>query len=146
MSLTLRENLGRELTVSEMDGNFEYLDNNPNILKTERTWLARNHSLAATLPAGLDKSDKSTLGGISGNHGRLVEFPSLRGYTALTLVHLQNNAFPEDVVNQILVDMDANGNMNGAIRLHGGLSASPSGDGVTAKNSLMNKNWTIITN
>ena len=26
-SLTLRENLGRKLTIQEMDGNFQYLDN-----------------------------------------------------------------------------------------------------------------------
>jgi len=152
MTLTLRENLGRALTVSEMDENFEHLDNNPGVLKTKRPWLNRLYTQAATLPTGMDKSDKSTLIGIDGEFGRLVEFHSLRGYTALMFVNLHNNVFPEDVVNQILVDMDANGNTGGVIQLHGsqvsGLynALPPSGDGLTAINSLLGKGWTIITN
>lgn len=146
MGVILRSNLGRKLTFSEMDENFNHLSSNPNILNNKREWVWMKGSHSVYIPVMLDKSDKSILVGIRGDNGKLVKFPTLRAYPVLKFVYLYDNTFPEDVVNQILVDVDENGNMNGVIELHGGLSASPSGDGVTAKNSLMNKNWTIITN
>jgi len=153
MAVILRSNLGRKMTFSEMDENFEYLSSNPKILNNKRIWVWLTSSSSYYIQVVLDKSDKSTLFGINGEFGRLVEFPTLIGCPALRHLKLFDNSFPEDVVNQILVDMDANGGSGGIIELNNPsntpanvMSASPSGDGLTARDSLLVKGWAISTN
>jgi len=49
-------------------------------------------------------------------------------------------------VNAILIAADANGALSGTMDLSGGTSAAPTGAGITAKNNLIAKGWTVATN
>lgn len=49
-------------------------------------------------------------------------------------------------VNSILTKLDANGITGGQVQLWGGTNAAPTGVGITAKNNLLAKGWTVDTN
>jgi hypothetical protein len=49
-------------------------------------------------------------------------------------------------VNAVLIAADANGALSGTMDLSGGTSAAPTGAGITAKNNLIAKGWTVATN
>jgi PKD repeat protein len=49
-------------------------------------------------------------------------------------------------VNSILTKLDANGITGGDVKLWGGTNAAPTGAGITAKNNLLAKGWTVTTN
>ena len=49
-------------------------------------------------------------------------------------------------VNSILTKLDANGISGGQVELYGGTNAAPTGAGITAKNNLLSKGWTVTTN
>jgi hypothetical protein len=49
-------------------------------------------------------------------------------------------------VNNILVSLDTAGQSNGIVDLNYGTSSPPIGIGVTAKNNLIAKGWTVNTN
>jgi hypothetical protein len=49
-------------------------------------------------------------------------------------------------VNAILVALDANGLSGGVVYLDLGTNAAPTGGGITAKNNLIAKGWTVATN
>lgn len=65
---------------------------------------------------------------------------------AIYQFYLRENAFPESEVNRILIAVDDADVLNGYLDLSFGTSASPSGAGVTAKNNLVSKGWTVQTN
>jgi Leucine-rich repeat (LRR) protein len=70
----------------------------------------------------------------------------LSGLTNLTYVNLQNNDLTETSVNNILQWLDGNGELNGNVDLSGGTSAVPSGAGITAKDNLLAKGWSVNVN
>jgi hypothetical protein len=65
---------------------------------------------------------------------------------AATTVGLQGCALNVASVNAILVALDANGLSGGAVYLDLGTNAAPTGAGITAKNNLIAKGWTVATN
>jgi hypothetical protein len=65
----------------------------------------------------------------------------------------QNCALISSAVNDILVKLDANGKVNptpGSSSSYlvnlGGTNAAPTGAGITAKNNLIAKGWSVTTN
>lgn len=59
---------------------------------------------------------------------------------------LQGNALNVTSVNNILINLDSQGNINGTIDLSGGTNASPTGAGIGAVVSLGGKGWIVTTN
>ena len=59
---------------------------------------------------------------------------------------LSTNKLETDSVNGALISLDANGILNGTVNLSGGTNAAPTGQGIAAKNHLIAKGWTVITN
>ena len=78
---------------------------------------------------------------------------SLSGYrggdvtSTLTDFRATINDLTESAVNSILVAFSAAGGINGNILLQGGTNASPTGQGISAKTTLVNdRGWTVTTN
>ena len=70
-----------------------------------------------------------------------------------TLVYGDGCALTAAAINDILVKLDANGvsntqsvTNNYIIKLDGGTNAAPTGAGITAKNNLIAKGWSVTTN
>jgi len=71
-----------------------------------------------------------------------------------TVVSGQGCALTASAVNDILVKLDANGKVNPTpgsssfywVSLIGGTNAAPTGAGITAKNNLIAKGWSVTTN
>lgn len=61
-------------------------------------------------------------------------------------VNIYNCALTEASVNDILMWLDGSGVINGYVDLSGGTNAIPTGNGITAKNNLVNKGWTVNVN
>jgi hypothetical protein len=57
-----------------------------------------------------------------------------------------NCALTETAINNILIALDENGIENGSVYLNGGTNAVPTGDGVSALNQLIIKNWDTSVN
>ncbi|MEK6616898.1 MAG: hypothetical protein AABZ32_12470, partial [Bacteroidota bacterium] len=57
-----------------------------------------------------------------------------------------NNNLDEPSTNGILIWLDKNDELNGTVNLAGGTNAPPTGAGITAKNNLIAKGWTVTTN
>lgn len=60
-----------------------------------------------------------------------------------------DNNLDVDSVNNILITLDSynkSGNYLNTLSLEGGTNASPSGAGITAKNNLISKGWSVTTN
>jgi hypothetical protein len=75
------------------------------------------------------------------------------GLTSVTIfeqvlndVSLGGTALTEASVNDILQWLDGGGVLNGYVDLSDGTSAVPSGAGITAKDNLIAKGWTVSTN
>ncbi len=68
------------------------------------------------------------------------------GCIALIDLDLYQNSLTQISVNDILVKLNSFGSTDGSIKLTGGTSAAPSGDGSTAKAALIAKFWTVLTN
>ena len=49
-------------------------------------------------------------------------------------------------INQIAIDFDTAGHLNGTLDLSGGTNAAPTGTGITAVSNLITKGWTVTTN
>jgi hypothetical protein len=68
----------------------------------------------------------------------------------LTNIELQNNLFSESAINSILADLFVNKTSRGllpcTVDLSGSTNASPTGDGLAAKNALIAAGWTVTTN
>jgi hypothetical protein len=58
---------------------------------------------------------------------------------------LSNNRLISTEVDRTLIAFDNAGASNGALYLGGGLNAAPTTTGITAKNSLISKGWTVNT-
>jgi hypothetical protein len=64
---------------------------------------------------------------------------------SINAIRLENNNLSS--VNDILIALDNNSNLtSGYCYLNGGTNAAPTGAGITAKNSLITKGWTVTTN
>lgn len=66
-------------------------------------------------------------------------------------IRLENNSFDAAAVNQLLVDLDAKGWINGSVNVSGTGMSAPDGtsggnDGLTAITNLTGKGWTVTTN
>lgn len=75
------------------------------------------------------------------------------GITSVTLpeallldIRLDNTGLTETAVNNILQWVDGSGVTNGYMNLSGGTSALPTGYGITAITSLLEKVWIVLTN
>ena len=77
---------------------------------------------------------------------RLTSISNLKAFTGLTSVRLRENSLTTTSVNNILIDLDNNGLLNGNCRLNGGTNAAPTGNGLIAQDNLLSKGWTANTN
>jgi hypothetical protein len=75
------------------------------------------------------------------------------GLTSVTIfeqvlndVDLNNTALTEECVNDILQWLDGGGVLNGYVDLADGGSAAPTGTGITAKDNLLAKGWSVNVN
>lgn len=64
---------------------------------------------------------------------------------SLTSFDLSNNSLTSTEVNRVLIAFDNAGASNGILNL-GGNNAAPTGTGITAKNTLVSRGWTVTTN
>jgi hypothetical protein len=71
---------------------------------------------------------------------------NISGCTSLSTFSCAYNSLTEGVVNSILTTIDGFGTSDGYIDISGGSNAAPTGDGITAKDSLINRGWTVLTN
>jgi hypothetical protein len=79
----------------------------------------------------------------------LPNVPNLTTVTLTTMpasVVMAGAALNVASVNAVLIAADANGALSGTMDLSGGTSAAPTGAGITAKNNLIAKGWTVATN
>ena len=70
----------------------------------------------------------------------------LLGEQQIKWFYAGNCALTETAVNNILIALDANGQIEGEVDLDGGTNAAPTGAGITAKASLLNKDWSVQVN
>ena len=79
------------------------------------------------------------------------------GYNQFTNIDISNNVnlisapfasnrLTETSVNNILIQLDNNGLLNGFCYTAEGTNEAPTGAGITAKNNLIAKGWTVNTN
>lgn len=64
----------------------------------------------------------------------------------LNFVGLNTTQLTESAVNNILIQLDNHGLIGGACAMTSGTSAAPTGAGITAKNNLIAKGWSVSTN
>lgn len=86
-----------------------------------------------------------TIGEIRIPNNKLIRFTA-EGRNNVIHFDGSGNAFDSPGTNNILLWLDGNGKLNGFVDLSAGTNAPPTGDGITAKNSLIVKGWTVITN
>ena len=65
---------------------------------------------------------------------------------SINMLNCNNNKLTETAVNNILIACDALNTSDKFLYLQQGENAAPSGDGLTAKASLISKGWTVETN
>ena len=80
----------------------------------------------------------------------LANFPS-HAFDLCSLCTNYSSAFSrcaltQQSVNDILVSIDTAGALTGTLHIDQGTSAPPTGVGLTAKNNLIAKGWTVVTN
>ena len=80
-----------------------------------------------------------------------IDITPLTGSNDGISVRLENNSFDAAAVNQVLVDLDNKGWINGSVNVSGTGMAAPDGtsgglDGDAAVTSLTGKGWTVTTN
>ncbi|MEK6615327.1 MAG: hypothetical protein AABZ32_04330, partial [Bacteroidota bacterium] len=92
------------------------------------------------LTGGID-----TIGEMNISNNRIIRFIPV-GSNKCKNFNAWNNTFDEPGTNGALIWLDANGEINGTANLGGGTNAAPTGDGIIAKNNLIAKGWTVITN
>lgn len=91
-------------------------------------------------------SNKANLASLRLEDNSLASIPSVAGLANLTTVILTGNALTASAVNNILIQLDANGAAGGTCDLSGGTNGTPTGAGLTAKTNLEAKGWTITVN
>jgi Leucine-rich repeat (LRR) protein len=63
--------------------------------------------------------------------------------TSLIDLRCNNNSMNSTMVDTVLCDVDAHGTSNGALNISG--NAAPGANGITAKNNLIARGWTVTT-
>lgn len=66
--------------------------------------------------------------------------------TGLMILKLSGNKLTENCVNALLIRMNGFGTNGGTIDLSAGTNAAPTAAGLAAKNALMARGWTVVTN
>lgn len=79
------------------------------------------------------------------SNNQIVNF-TIPATVKLMIIKLDNNKLNVTSVNDVLVKADNSGLNGGVIDLSGGTNAAPNGAGITAKNNLIAKGWTVLTN
>ena len=92
------------------------------------------------LTGGID-----TIGEMNISNNRIIRFIPV-GSNKCRNFNASGNNFDEPGTNGALIWLDANDEEGGTVDLSGGTNAPPTGDGIIAKNSLIAKGWTVITN
>ena len=64
----------------------------------------------------------------------------------LKRVEIDNNGLTATEINNLLIKLDTNGLSGGYFKSSGGTNAAPTGAGITAKNNLIAKGWSVTTN
>jgi len=73
----------------------------------------------------------------------LLASVDVAGCTGIVTLDLNSTALDSAEVDQILTDLDTNGNSNGTVDLRN--TAAPGASGLTAKTNLQGKGWTVNT-
>ena len=99
-----------------------------------------SNAISTSIPAVVN------LRALTANDNRYISFALLPEHTNMKFLFLHNNALDQTSVNNILIKLNDNGLTNGQVNLGGGTNAAPTGLGLAAKNALIAKGWTVITN
>jgi hypothetical protein len=79
-------------------------------------------------------------------YGRYVQASLAGGGAVAGLIELQDNNLAGAIINNILVKINAWNTAGGIINLSGPEMGTPSLDGITAKDALIARGWTVGTN
>jgi len=91
----------------------------------------------------IDYSNLQSLEIINNTNGGTTSI-NIVNCSSLINVSMRNNSLSN--VDEILIQLDNNGLSNGFTNLAEGTSVIPSGAGITAKDNLIAKGWTVLTN
>lgn len=89
-----------------------------------------------------------TLDILNFNDNGLTEIVIPETMMSLRIVDLSKNALDEESVNGVLIVIDLFGSSptDGEISLNQGTNASPMGEGIVARDSLVSRGWTVLVN
>mgnify|MGYP001607507507 CR=1 FL=1 len=81
-----------------------------------------------------------------GNNPLLTNLTISSSNTNLNFLDASGCALPAGNINTILLTINGLDTSGGTIFIHGGTNAAPTGQGIAAKNQLISRGWTVITN
>ena len=105
--------------------------------------LLYNNQLTGSIPS---LTDLTSMTHLWVHNNQLTSYTASTISITLTNINLSNNALDVASVNQLLIDVDTTGHLNGTLNLSGGTNAAPTGAGLTAVTALQGKGWTVTTN
>jgi hypothetical protein len=76
--------------------------------------------------------------------GSALTTMDVSGNPTITLLDLSGCAL--DDVDQLFIDLDANGAINGTVDVSGGTNAAPTGASSAARANLVTNGWTVTHN
>ena len=93
-------------------------------------------------------SEWASIENIALNDNVIANFINKSELISLTGIFLNNNNLSESVINNILITGDSKNITKEActIDLSGGTNSAPTGAGITAKNNLISRGYTVKTN
>ena len=121
---------GNSLSTFSMSGSF------PNLTSL---------TIPNNLLTSVDISNLNALTGLALGQNPLMNVNIINN-TNLNDFSISDAQLTETSINNMLVNLDNSGVLNGYCNLTGGTNAAPTGAGITAKNNLIAKSWEVFTN
>lgn len=94
----------------------------------------------------LDFPDDMSPRNVTAEDNQLSSFSLPDTFVLMMVLKMKGNNLNDVSVNNALIHFDNNGLLSGYIDLSAGTNAPPTGAGLAAKNNLIGKGWTVITN
>ncbi len=80
------------------------------------------------------------------NSNNLTDAVVVENIPEIDYSYLDDNNMTEETVNNILIAYDSMGTSNGYLYLWDGTNASPTGDGIVARDNLISRGWSVHVN
>jgi len=105
-------------------------------------WAGNNYNLVE-----VDARGNTSLSDLDVYWCQSLAWIDLLGCTNFRYLYAYGCALSQEAVDQVLVDLVANGTTNGYLQLNGPYNAPPSDpDGIALKNILISRGWLVYTN